>query len=168
MNPERAYVALGSNLGDRAAHLRAAIDALRQHPEVEWRALSRVYETAPVGPPGQGPYLNAVSEVATRLPPQALLGVLLEIEAASGRVRGAERNAARTLDLDLLWMQGRCISTPSLELPHPRMRERAFVLMPLADLAPDLDPAGDGRHVSALARAAPGRAGVRVVDIGLP
>lgn len=168
MRLERAYVALGSNLGDRASHLRGAIDALRSHPEVEWRALSRVYETPPVGPPGQGPYLNAVAEVATRLPPQGLLDVLLEIETRSGRVRGAERNAARTLDLDLLWMGGRCISTPSLDLPHPRMRERAFVLVPMADLAPDLDPTGDGRRVDALARAAPGRASVRQVDVGLP
>jgi 2-amino-4-hydroxy-6-hydroxymethyldihydropteridine diphosphokinase len=97
-----AYVALGSNLGDREAHLAVAIEALRTRPGVRVTAVSRVYETAPVGPPHQGPYLNAVARLRTGLAPRELLATLLEIEAAEGRQREAGRYCARTLDLDLL------------------------------------------------------------------
>ncbi len=137
-----AYVALGSNLGDRAAHLEAAIAALRATPGIEVIALSSVRETEPVGGPPQGPYLNAVVALRTELAPRALLERLLEIEAAQGRERGPERNAPRTLDLDLLLYGDEKIDEPDLVVPHPRMHERAFVLEPLAELAPDLVPHG--------------------------
>jgi len=132
----RAFVALGSNLGDRAGHLARALAALRATPAVSVLRCSRLYETDPVGPPPQGPYLNAVAELETSLPPRALLGRLLAIEAAEDRVRGPERNAPRTLDLDLLAHGDAVLDEPGLQLPHPRLHERAFVLTPLCDLAP--------------------------------
>jgi 2-amino-4-hydroxy-6-hydroxymethyldihydropteridine diphosphokinase len=131
-----AYVALGSNLGDRRAHLERALDALRRAPGVEVTRTSSVYETAPVGgPPGQGPYLNAVAEVRTDLPPEELLRLLLEVEASQGRVRQGH-HGPRTLDLDLLLHGDRVLSTPDLTVPHPRLHERLFVLQPLAEIAP--------------------------------
>ena len=133
-----AFVALGSNLGRRREHLAGAIAALCDTPGIGAVVLSPVYETEPVGPGEQGPYLNAVARMSTRLPPRALLARLLAIEGAAGRVRGPERNAARTLDLDLLLHGSRCMQEPGLVLPHPRLHERGFVLEPLCDLAPDL------------------------------
>jgi len=132
-----AFVGLGSNLGDRAAHLSAAADAIAATRGVEAVGWSRLYETDPVGPPPQGPYLNAVMRIRTTLAPADLLARLLEIERQHGRKRGPERHTARTLDLDLLDYDGRCIGLPGLELPHPRLHERPFVLEPLAELAPD-------------------------------
>ncbi len=134
-----AYVALGSNLGDRRAHLRFARAALADLPETRERAVSRIYETAPVGPPGQGTYLNAVIALETDLSPRVLLHHCLRIEGRAGRQRRREQRwGARTLDLDLL-LQGRWRCTmPDLELPHPRLHQRAFVLVPLCELAPDL------------------------------
>jgi 2-amino-4-hydroxy-6-hydroxymethyldihydropteridine diphosphokinase len=134
----RAYVALGSNLGDRASHLAAAFEALRATPEVAALRASGLYETDPLGPPPQGPYLNAVAELETSLAPRALLERLLAIESAAGRTRGPRRNLPRTLDLDLLLYGGLRMSEPSLEIPHPRLHERAFVLVPLCELAPAL------------------------------
>jgi 2-amino-4-hydroxy-6-hydroxymethyldihydropteridine diphosphokinase len=130
-----AFVALGSNLGDRAEHLRAAADAIATTHGIEAVAYSRLYETDPVGPPPQGPYLNAVMHVRTTLGPEDLLARLLDIERRRGRERGAERDAPRSLDLDLLDYDGRCVEEEGLELPHPRLHERAFVLEPLAELA---------------------------------
>jgi 2-amino-4-hydroxy-6-hydroxymethyldihydropteridine diphosphokinase len=129
-----AYVALGSNLGDREAHLAHAVTALRATPGVEVEALSSVRETAPVGGPPQGAYLNAVVELRTQLTARALLERLLEIEAEAGRVRGPQRNAPRTLDLDLLLYGDEQIDEPGLVVPHPRMQQRGFVLEPLAEL----------------------------------
>src|SRR5687768_6156071 len=134
---QRAYVALGSNLGDRAAHLRAALAGLAATPGVERVLASAVYETEPVGPP-QGRYLNAVAALDTSLGADALLSRLGELERAAGRERGAERDAPRTLDLDLLLYGEECIETPELVVPHPRLHERAFVLLPLAELAADV------------------------------
>jgi 2-amino-4-hydroxy-6-hydroxymethyldihydropteridine diphosphokinase len=128
-------VALGSNLGDREAHLAAAIADLRAHPEIRIAAVSAVYETDPVGPPPQGPYLNAVVRLRTALGPRALLALLLAIEAARGRQRG-ERWGARSLDLDLLLYGTLVIDEPGLRVPHPHLHERAFVLEPLCDVAP--------------------------------
>ena len=129
----RAFLALGSNLGDRWAHLRAAVDGL---PDVV--AVSDVYETDPVGgPAGQPPYLNAVVELDTDLSPRELLEVAGRLEAEAGRVR-AVRWGPRTLDVDLLLVGDLVVDEPDLQVPHPRLRERAFVLVPLADLAPDL------------------------------
>jgi len=134
-HPVSACIALGSNLGDREAHLAAAIAALRCEPGVEVVAVSPVYETDPVGPPPQGPYLNAAVRVKTGLAPRELLDCLLRIEVAEGRRRSRERNAARTLDLDLLLYGDERIDEPGLVVPHPRLHERAFVLEPLCDVA---------------------------------
>jgi 2-amino-4-hydroxy-6-hydroxymethyldihydropteridine diphosphokinase len=129
----RAFVALGSNLGDRWAHLRTGLSHL---PDVV--NVSKVYETEPVGgPPGQGPYLNMVAELATSLSPRDLFEIAKQAERAAGRVRG-ERWGPRTLDVDVLTVGDEQLSTADLELPHPRMWERGFVLVPLADLAPEL------------------------------
>jgi 2-amino-4-hydroxy-6-hydroxymethyldihydropteridine diphosphokinase len=133
----RAVLGLGSNLGDRRSHLRAAIASLDGVV-----AVSPVYETDPVGGPGgQGPYLNLVVELDTALTPRQLLGVCHRLETAAGRVRG-ERWGPRTLDVDILWMEGIMIDEPDLTVPHPRMYDRRFVLAPLADIAPELVPPG--------------------------
>ena len=129
----RAFVALGSNLGDRWAHLRAAAAAL---PGVV--AVSSIYETDPVGgPAGQDPYLNAVVELETDLSPRALLEVARGLESAAGRVRAA-RWGPRTLDVDILLVGDLEVDDPDLVVPHPRLWERSFVLIPLHDLAPEV------------------------------
>jgi 2-amino-4-hydroxy-6-hydroxymethyldihydropteridine diphosphokinase len=131
-----AYLALGSNLGDRRDHLDRAVAALRARPGVAVVRVSSVYETAPVGgPPGQGPYLNAAAELRTDLGPEDLLRILLEIERDLGRVR-IEPDGSRTIDLDLLLYDDRIWSGADLILPHPRMHQRLFVLQPLAEIAP--------------------------------
>lgn len=138
----RAFLGLGSNLGDRARYLRDAIDSLAGVVRV-----SPVYETEPVGGPGgQGAYLNVVVELDTDLTPRQLLGVCHRLEAAAGRVRDV-RWGPRTLDVDILWYGGRTIDEPDLQVPHPRMRRRRFVMAPLADIAPDLVPEGWEREV---------------------
>lgn len=146
-----AYVGLGSNLGDRRAHLDAAVAALRQTPGICGVRVSRVYETEPVGPP-QGRYLNAAAQLCTTLSARQLLERLQSIERDAGRVRGPERNAARTLDLDLLLYGDARIRDADLVVPHPRMAERAFVLEPLAELAPELRHPDSGLRVVELAR----------------
>ena len=133
----RAYVALGSNLGDRAAHLQYAVDALAAADRVDVIAVSRVYETAPVGGPPQDAYLNAVAGIETELDPHALLALGKQIESDAHRVR-VERWGPRTLDVDLLLYDDARVSDPDLTLPHPRMWERGFVLAPLRDVAPEL------------------------------
>ena len=135
--PVSACIALGSNLGDREAYLAAAIAALRREPGIEVVAVSSLYETDPVGPPPQGPYLNAAVRVNTELAPRGLLDCLLQIEAAAGRRRNRERYAPRTLDLDLLLYGDERIDEPGLVVPHPRLHERTFVLEPLRDVAAD-------------------------------
>ncbi len=132
----RAFIGLGSNLGDRRALLRAAVAALAERGDVA--AVSDVYETQPVGgPDGQGPYLNLVVELATEDAPRRLLERCQELEQAAGRER-SERWGPRTLDADVLWVEGRQVEEPDLSVPHPRLWERRFVLAPLAELAPDL------------------------------
>ena len=129
-------MALGSNLGRRRDNLRAAVAGL---PDVV--AVSPVYETAPVGgPEDQPPYLNAVVELDTERSPRQLLAVAQRLEEAAGRVRGA-RWGPRPLDVDVLLVGDLTVDDADLQVPHPRMWERAFVLVPLADLAPDLVPA---------------------------
>ncbi|HZY88495.1 MAG TPA: 2-amino-4-hydroxy-6-hydroxymethyldihydropteridine diphosphokinase, partial [Gemmataceae bacterium] len=131
-----AFVALGSNLGDRRAYLGRAAEALRGLPGVTVARQSSLYETAPVGgPAGQGPYLNAAAEVRTDLPAEALLHALLDIESQLGRVR-QERDGPRTIDLDLLLYGDLVCAGPELTVPHPRLHERLFVLRPLAEIAP--------------------------------
>lgn len=128
------FVALGSNLGDRERHIRAALEELAEAGDVRVIRCSALHETEPVGgPAGQGPYLNAVAEVDTALPPRELLNRLLAVEARHGR-RRAERCGSRTLDLDLLLYRERVIDEPELTVPHPRMWERAFVMEPLAEI----------------------------------
>ena len=142
-----AYIGLGANLGDPAATLRAAFQALSALPDTKLRASSSFYRTAPVDAIGPD-FLNAVAWLETRLPPLALLAELQRIEAANGRAR-PYRNAPRTLDLDLLLYGDEHIDTAALTVPHPRLQERAFVVRPLADLAPGLVVPGHG-PVSAL------------------
>ena len=141
------YIALGSNLGDRAAYLQAALDRLRATVRVT--AVSPVYETDPVGYAEQGPFLNAVVAGTTTSTPRGLLRALQGIERASGRARSFP-NAPRTLDLDLLSYGTLALDTPDLTVPHPRLYERAFVLVPLADIAPGLVLPGMGGTVAAL------------------
>jgi 2-amino-4-hydroxy-6-hydroxymethyldihydropteridine diphosphokinase len=136
----RAFVGLGSNLGDRWAYLRRAVDQLRAGNRAPVTAVSSVYETEPLGgPDDQGPYLNLVVElaVAPGADPYRLLEECRRLEAAAGRVR-ATRWGPRTLDADVLWIDGVAIEDPDLTVPHPRWRERRFVLAPLRELAPDL------------------------------
>lgn len=132
----RAYLALGSNLGDRVANLQRALDGLAASAGVRVVAVSDVYETDPVGP-AQPDYLNAVVALDTDLDPHALLGVAQALERAAHRVRG-ERWGPRTLDVDVLLVGDEHVDDPDLTVPHPRMWERGFVLAPLADVAPDL------------------------------
>jgi ADP-ribose pyrophosphatase len=139
MQPVKCAIALGSNLGDSLAILEGALSGLAQTPAIAPIARSSWYKTAPVGPP-QPDYINGCAILEVRLTPQDLLETLLEIEKQFGRVR-RERWGPRTLDLDLLLFNDRILETPALQIPHPRMRERAFVLVPLAEIAADwIDP----------------------------
>jgi len=131
----RAAIALGSNLGNSLATLEAALERLDSLPKIAVEQRSPYYRTKAVGPP-QPDYINSCALLRTTLSPQALLSTLLEVEAQFGRVR-RERWAARTLDLDLLLYGDRIVDTPDLQIPHPRMGDRAFVLIPLAEIAPD-------------------------------
>lgn len=131
-----AYVGLGANLGDAAGTVLEAARALQDDPSITALRLSPLYRTAPVDSNGPD-YVNAVAEIHTTYPPLALLATLQAIESRHGRER-PYRNAPRTLDLDLLWYDGQHIQEPGLTVPHPRMHQRAFVLQPLLDLAPDL------------------------------
>ena len=136
--PIRAFIAFGSNLGDRHAHLLAAREELCTAPEINCVTASSLYESEPYGgPAGQALYLNAVIEIATTLDPVALLQLLHEIESRHGRLR-RERWSERTLDLDLLFYNDLILQTGDLTLPHPRLHERAFVLLPCAEIAPTL------------------------------
>jgi 2-amino-4-hydroxy-6-hydroxymethyldihydropteridine diphosphokinase len=128
----RAFLSLGSNLGDRRALLRDAVDSL---PDVV--AVSPVYETAPVGGPEQDNFLNLVVQLETSLSPHQLLGVCHRVESSAERVREV-RWGPRTLDIDIIWMDGVTMDEERLTIPHPRWKERRFVVAPLRDLAPDL------------------------------
>lgn len=139
----RAFVALGANLEDPAAQVRAALEALAALPGVRLIRASALYRTAPVGVTGQPDYINAVAEVSTDLPPGELLAALFRIEERFGRERHY-RYAPRTLDLDLLLHDDLVLHTQELTLPHPRLHLRAFVLVPLAEIAPDLRLPGRG------------------------
>jgi 2-amino-4-hydroxy-6-hydroxymethyldihydropteridine diphosphokinase len=130
----RAFLGLGSNLGDRQALLATAVDRL---VAVGLVASSPLYETDPVGGPEQDAFLNLVVELDTDLSPRQLLEVCRRLEAAAERVR-VERWGPRTLDVDVLWVDGAAVDDPDLVVPHPRLWERRFVLAPLRDLAPDL------------------------------
>jgi 2-amino-4-hydroxy-6-hydroxymethyldihydropteridine diphosphokinase len=138
-----AYVALGANLGDPAATVRAAFGALANLPESRVVHGSSLYRTAPVGITEQPEFINAVAQLETTLAPEALLDALFDIELRFGRIR-ADKNGPRTLDLDLLLYNDQFLELPRLTLPHPRLHLRAFVLHPLAEIAPDLLIPGRG------------------------
>jgi 2-amino-4-hydroxy-6-hydroxymethyldihydropteridine diphosphokinase len=134
----QAFIGLGSNLGDSRQHVLDAIDALARLPATRVSARSRLYSTPPWGVLEQPSFVNAAVSIETPLAPHDLLDALLSIERADGRVRDGERWGPRTLDLDLLHIVGVELHDGKLTLPHPRMAERAFVLLPLNDLAPEL------------------------------
>ena len=134
-----SYIGMGANLDDRAAVLRRAVAALDEHDRLDVKAASAVYETAPVGVTAQPMFLNAVVAVETDFEPRALLECLLAVENRFGRVR-RQRWGPRLLDLDILLYENEIFRGPGLEIPHPRLHERAFVLAPLFELAPG------GRH----------------------
>lgn len=139
-----AFVGLGSNLDDPPAHIRRALQALAALPGTKVVRESSLYRNPPVGDPDQPDFVNAVAQIETDLGPTELLGGLLAIERAHGRVRGRP-NGPRTLDLDLLLYGKRTVREPGLTIPHPRMLGRAFVLMPLAEIAPEVMVPGQGR-----------------------
>ena len=150
MPTRRAFLGLGSNLGERKTYLRGAVDGIADRV-----AVSSLYETDPVGGPEQGAFLNLVVELQTAATARELLDLCRTLEAEAERVR-IERWGPRTLDVDVLWIDGETIDEPDLVVPHPRMFDRAFVMVPLAELPPDIadgwtDPdTGDVRKVGAL------------------
>jgi 2-amino-4-hydroxy-6-hydroxymethyldihydropteridine diphosphokinase len=146
-----AYVALGSNLGDARAQVLGAFEALARLPGTRLLARSALYLTPPWGVLDQPPFVNAAAQLETALPPHELLDQLLAVERAAGRIRDGQRWGPRTLDLDVLHMQGVSLDDERLQLPHPRIHERAFVVLPLFDLAPDLRLPGQGRVADLLA-----------------
>jgi 2-amino-4-hydroxy-6-hydroxymethyldihydropteridine diphosphokinase len=150
------YLGLGSNVGDRAAHLRAAIASLEERG-VEVEAVSSAYETEPVGElPDQPDFLNAAIRVRTELEPEELLDLCKAVEAERGRVRDAPRHSPRPLDVDLLLLGELELSTDRLTLPHREVTSRRFVLVPLLELDPDLSLPGGARLADALAALPPG------------
>jgi 2-amino-4-hydroxy-6-hydroxymethyldihydropteridine diphosphokinase len=169
-NPQRAVIALGSNLGNRLETLQGAVDALEDTPGLRVKAVSPVYETEPwgVAPTAQPAYLNAVVLVKTTLPPSSLLERGHAIEEAFERVRD-ERWGPRTIDVDIVSYQGVVSDDPTLTLPHPRVHERAFVLVPWLDVDPQAEVPGRGAVADLLAEV--GRTGVEVredLELRLP
>lgn len=160
----RAWIGIGANLGDPVASVRAAIAALDEVGGLRVTLRSALYRSTPVGPgmDGQPDYINAVVGVDTALSPAALLDTLFAIELHFGRQRSV-RNAARTLDLDLLLYGEDIVDQPGLQVPHPRMHQRAFVLQPLAEIAPDTLIPGQGR-AKTLSQALPEQGIARLPD----
>jgi len=163
----RACIGLGSNLGEPERQLRQAVAALAALPESRLLAVSSLYRNPPMGPADQPDYLNAVALLETGLAPQALLDALQAIERAQGRLRDGTRWGPRTLDLDLLLYGEHSIDSARLQVPHPGLTARAFVLGPLAEIAPGL-ALPDGRTVAMLAAAVDVSALVRVAPPPLP
>lgn len=152
-----AYIGLGSNQDHPVRQLRTAIKALASFPSTRLLVASPLYKSAPLGPADQPDYINAVAALETGLAPSALLAALQVLETRHGRVRGALRWGPRSLDLDLLLYGDAVINTPDLQVPHPGLPERVFVLYPLADIAPDLDVPGHGPVKQLLAHCAQAR-----------
>jgi len=159
--PVRACVGLGANLGDPVAQMRTALGAIARLPSTHVASVSSIYRSAPVGYLDQPDFYNAVVALDTRLPPQALLDALLAIEQEGGRTREF-RNAPRLLDLDLLLYGDQVVDLPHLTVPHPRLAGRAFVLLPLAEIAPGCVVPGLGP----LADLAPAVAGQAIERLG--
>ncbi len=139
-----AYVGLGANLGDPSAQVRAGIAALAELPATRLLRCSALYRTAPVGLQAQPDFINAVCALETALDPHALMRALLDIERRHGRVRAGDKGGPRVLDLDLLLYGEIILAAPDVTVPHPRLHERAFVLVPLVEIAPDLVVPGRG------------------------
>ncbi len=148
MKVSKSAIALGSNLGDSLTILEDALKTLAQTPGIALESSSSWYQTAPIGPP-QPDYLNGCALLKVQLNPEQLLAALLEVEKQFGRVR-TQRWGPRSLDLDLLLFDRVILETPKLQIPHPRMRERAFVLVPLAEIAPDWIDPGSGKAIAQL------------------
>lgn len=144
------FVGMGANLGDRVEAMTAALRMLEEPPEITLVRASSLYETAPVGVTEQPDFLNAAAELETTLTPHALLARLLHLENQMGRTR-TQKWGPRVIDLDLLLYGRRQVCEPNLRVPHPFLRERGFVLVPLAEIAPDLTLPGDEKKVSDLA-----------------
>lgn len=136
-----AFLGLGGNLGDPQQAMASALHSLDSTPDIRVIAVSAVYRTPPWGKTDQPDFLNAVAKLETTLQPRELLARCLDAERALKRVRD-ERWGPRSIDLDILWFDGRAVSEPGLDIPHPRMLDRAFVLVPLAEIAPNLDLSG--------------------------
>jgi len=150
--PARAYVGLGGNLGDVRTTLAAALQALNRIPQTNLRQHSKLYRTPAWGKTDQPSFLNAAAELITQLPPRALLEQLLSIEQRFGRSRDQdEKWGPRSLDLDLLAYEQQILDEPGLHLPHPHLHQRAFVLVPLAEIAGDFAVPGQGRVSDLLA-----------------
>jgi len=163
--PRRVWLALGGNLGDRAANQRAALDAL-EASGVAIDAVSALYDTPPWGIEDQPTFANSAATGLTTLGPHALLALCKRIEADAGRDFGAIRNSARPIDVDILLIEDEQVSAPDLEVPHAAMHERAFVLMPLADIAAEAEHPRLERTIEALLAALPeeDRAGVTQLE----
>jgi 2-amino-4-hydroxy-6-hydroxymethyldihydropteridine diphosphokinase len=145
------YIGLGSNLGDRSATIHAALDRLDADPEIEVLGVSSLRETDPVGFEDQPRFLNGAAALRTELGPRELLDRMLEVERGLGRVREGTRYGPRTIDLDLLLYGDAVVDEPGLQIPHPRLPERAFALEPLMELNPELEVPGQGRVQALLA-----------------
>lgn len=152
---ERVYIGLGSNLAEPRQQLRNALEALEGIPSTRLVGVSSLYASDPLGPPDQPRYNNAVAVLDTSLTPLDLLDALQAIEQAQGRERKAERWGPRTLDLDILLFGDRVLAEPRLTVPHYHLHARAFVLYPLAEVAPAALRLADGRHLSELLAACP-------------
>ncbi|MCQ4265171.1 2-amino-4-hydroxy-6-hydroxymethyldihydropteridine diphosphokinase [Stutzerimonas stutzeri] len=152
---ERVYIGLGSNLADPQQQLRGALQALAELPQSNLAAVSSLYASDPLGPADQPRYVNAVAVLETGLAPLALLDALQHIELAQGRERKTERWGPRTLDLDILLFGDRMIDEPRLQVPHYHLQARAFVLYPLAEIAPTELVLADGRRLVDLLAACP-------------
>jgi 2-amino-4-hydroxy-6-hydroxymethyldihydropteridine diphosphokinase len=146
----RAHLSLGSNVGDRASHLKDALSAMGGHPHIALTAVSRIYQTAPVGKLDQPDFLNMAAEIETELTPEDLLSVLKSIEARIGR-QPAERWGPRLIDIDIILYENERIQSDSLSVPHPEFRRRAFVLVPLAEIAAEAHDPETGQSVGQLA-----------------
>lgn len=157
----RVYIAFGTNIGDRVQHLQQALFALQQHREISVETVSSIYETDPVGYVDQQQFLNMAAEINTTLPPDHLLSLMQEIEVKQGREREIKWGP-RTIDLDILLYNQLNIDTEDLIIPHPRMLERGFVLIPLYEINPDVHIPGCIDTLSALIDQIPGKEGVRL------
>lgn len=151
----QAWIGVGSNLEQPRQQVRTALTELARLPDTQLVAASSLYRSAPMGPPGQPSYINAVACLETRLSAAVLLDALQAIETAHGRVRNGERWGPRTLDLDILLYGNEQIATTRLSVPHPGIAERSFVLYPLAEIAPDLAIPGSGTVRELLAHCPP-------------